>query len=186
MIVEMQHDQLTAQDAQDTIAGWKGMPTFVLGYVRVPPKDSVTPFYAVGLFDIAEGDIVRGQRLATDVSLGSSGKPFGEGLAAIVTERVRQIFSEGFTVEHDASHKDESMATVAALYAAPEEIYVLDHSTSESECGPPNYTFKDPWPKSWDNSWDKRGEHDRVKQLAVAGALCAAEIDRLKARGEGS
>jgi len=41
----------------------------------------------------------------------------------------------------------------------------------------------DAWP--WDHSWDKRGKHDRLRRLAIAGALIAAEIDRLQAEKEG-
>ena len=33
------------------------------------------------------------------------------------------------------------------------------------------------WP--WDKSYNKRHKHNRIRQLEIAGALIAAEIDRL-------
>jgi hypothetical protein len=71
-----------------------------------------------------------------------------------------------------------------------------------SFCGLRDVTYSgtiDPWP--WfdevpetryadDNSWrrvkvwDKREKHDRMRRLEIAGALIAAEIDRLEAGGK--
>ncbi|HCT33652.1 MAG TPA: hypothetical protein DF966_10890, partial [Sulfitobacter sp.] len=39
--------------------------------------------------------------------------------------------------------------------------------------------FEDPWPSEWDDEWDKRDQLDRRRKLVIAGALIAAEIDRL-------
>jgi hypothetical protein len=37
------------------------------------------------------------------------------------------------------------------------------------------------WPESWDEIWgEKMHDHPRIEQLAIAGALIAAEIDRLQ------
>lgn len=95
------------------------------------------------------------------------------GIERIAAERQRQIDTEGWTHEHDDEHDDGSMATVAALYASPKPLWDTD------------------WP--WDPSWDKRPRAkegfllyandtptlDRVRALEKAGALIAAEIDRL-------
>jgi hypothetical protein len=35
----------------------------------------------------------------------------------------------------------------------------------------------DAWP--WSRNWDKRDKHSRTRRLEIAGALIAAEIDRL-------
>ena len=47
--------------------------------------------------------------------------------------------------------------------------------------------FVDPWPRSWVEDWDKRlptrdprdVSDERIRELEKAGALIAAEIDRL-------
>ncbi len=100
------------------------------------------------------------------------------GVEIIREERRRQIWEEKFTPKHDAEHKDESLAWVAAIYAAPGIILVNKELAFEGR------SYYQPWPQSWSRKWDKRGKHDRIKQLAIAGALCAAEIDRLQAEGE--
>lgn len=106
-----------------------------------------------------------------------------DGVAIIMQERQRQVQVEKFSPEHDAEHSDESMAWVAALYAAPGVILSV-HYAENAYTKFQEYRFKEPWPKTWDRLWDKRGKHDRIKQLAIAGALCAAEIDRLRAEAE--
>ena len=58
----------------------------------------------------------------------------------------------------------------AACYAAPAQIFV---EMSE---------YVDAWP--WEPQFDKRGKHSRIRCLTIAGALIAAEIDRLKRAGE--
>ena len=78
----------------------------------------------------------------------------------ITAERQRQITIEGFTDQYDDGHLYGELATAAACYADPGSV------------------FPNSWP--WDPMWDKRKKHNRIEQLAIAGALCAAEIDRLK------
>lgn len=86
-----------------------------------------------------------------------------DGLALIATERKRQIEKEGWTPEHDASdHDDDSLALMAVCYALP----VDDRQTEE---GVPIF-----WPFE-----DGFKPGDRVRELVKAGALIAAEIDRL-------
>lgn len=78
------------------------------------------------------------------------------GAGEIAAERQRQKEVEGWTPEHDDQHTDGSLATVAACYIAP------------------GYAK---WPKSWSQDWWK--PKDRRADLVRAGALIAAEIDRL-------
>ncbi len=95
------------------------------------------------------------------------------GAELIAAERSRQIEAEGWSPEHDAEHCDDDLALAAACYATP-------------------YNFRDPhgrtgvppqlWP--WGRS-DWKPTADRIRELVKAGALIAAEIDRLQAqRGE--
>lgn len=95
------------------------------------------------------------------------------GYELITRERIRQITRERFGEEHDDEHTDHSLAIVAALYAvAGTDAFVVDGHD------------KPYWPESWDRDWDKREEHDRLRQLSIAGALIAAEIDRLQRQAE--
>lgn len=109
------------------------------------------------------------------------------GVERIAAERRRQIESEGWTPEHDDQHNSAELALAAALYATPERLYAkAEYSRGTS--------FVDPWP--WAEHWDKRARtkdgslksysstpiDDRVRQLEKAGALIAAEIDRLLRR----
>ena len=97
------------------------------------------------------------------------------GIERIAAERQRQFEEEGRTDWSDEDHVCEELATAAALYAMPRHIrYDLPIRPS----GVPAM-----WP--WDASWWKPG--DRIRELEKAGALIAAEIDRLiAARREGA
>lgn len=113
------------------------------------------------------------------------------GVDLIANERARQIMQEGWTDAHDDSHTDGSLAVAAACYAWP----------------PPRpLSVKLMWPwgrRSWKpaiplpepaecncrsvGECEHRGEvtpgavrEARIKDLVRAGALIAAEIDRLQ------
>lgn len=111
------------------------------------------------------------------------------GIERIAAERQRQIEVEGWTPEHDDEHDDGDLAMAAVCYAAPESIYrhgerqvQINSSRGIGDCY--QYDFKtvtdyhDPWP--WDEEDDKRGKHDEMRRLVIAGALIVAEIDRLE------
>lgn len=86
------------------------------------------------------------------------------GLELIAEERKRQIEVEGWTDEHDDTHHRGEMARAAACYALPgfwRSDAVIDML----------------WP--WSRNWWKPSRIDRIGELAKAGALIAAEIDRL-------
>ena len=67
---------------------------------------------------------------------------------------------------------------VATCYAAPERIFVVREN-------PKGLFFIDPWPAKWSAAWDKRSKHNRLRRLTIAGALIAAEIDRLGRKEHG-
>jgi hypothetical protein len=89
------------------------------------------------------------------------------GAALIAAERERQIEDEGWTPEHDAEHWDDDLARAAVCYAMPFSERPL--------LGPPRL-----WP--WESQAWKPTLNDRIRELTKAGALIAAEIDRLQAR----
>jgi len=98
------------------------------------------------------------------------------GIELIRSERERQILDEGYDKYHDDCHTREEIAWAAACYAAPEEIWRRDTASRD-------FLLKDPWPFDW---YDKRPvdptPEQRIRSLVKAGALCAAEIDRLLRR----
>jgi hypothetical protein len=102
-----------------------------------------------------------------------------KGVELIAAERERQVSVEGWTPEHDAEHTDGQMAMAAACYATPKQLYekIVKPGTDQE----PYVLFSDPWP--WDEEWDKRmrATHNRIRRLQIAGALIAAEIDRITA-----
>ena len=104
------------------------------------------------------------------------------GALAIVAERQRQMTAEGWTPEHDAEHVNGEMAMAAACYAAPELIFVPRMPASGILSERSGENFISAWP--WDAQYDKRGKQTRRRALEKAGALCAAELDRLDAAEE--
>lgn len=83
-----------------------------------------------------------------------------------------------WSTDHDDGHTDGELAWAAICWAAPTEVYRVRGA------GDPAYSFVDPWP--WDRRFDKRPygrratREERIDLLAKAGALLAAEIDRLQ------
>lgn len=88
-----------------------------------------------------------------------------DGLSVITGERERQIGEEHRSPADDRRHAKAELARAAACYAMP---------TGYREGSPPQH-----WP--WHESWWKPSPDDRIRDLAKAGALVAAEIDRLLA-----
>ena len=91
-----------------------------------------------------------------------------KGARLIAAERVRQVTAEGWTPEHDAAHAEDVLAAAAACYAIPPRLRKF----------PGDLVALWPWaPAYWKPTPD-----DRVRELVKAGALIAAEIDRLLAQ----
>ena len=85
------------------------------------------------------------------------------GLELIAAERQRQIDVEGWTPEHDAEHSNGELIQAAACYAL----------SADGFRGVPTL-----WPFA--RQWWKPS--NPIRDLAKAGALIAAEIDRLQRR----
>jgi hypothetical protein len=109
------------------------------------------------------------------------------GIELIADERNRQVSVEGWTPEHDNEHDGNQLAMAAACYASPVPINAqieVPCGCREALCAHSAFgkrMWVDAWP--WAKEWDKRKKHGRLKQLAIAGALIAAEIDRLQRGG---
>ena len=88
------------------------------------------------------------------------------GIALIRAERLRQIAVEGYTPEHDAEHADSELAEAAAAYV----LSAVGWPSSAADIWPFGDGFKPGAP---------------LDSLVKAGALIAAEIDRIVAQEAG-
>lgn len=86
------------------------------------------------------------------------------GAERILRERQRQIEEEGYTQYKDDQHRDEQLLRAAACYIQASNPVFVRH------------TWPDPW--QWNPS------ADQIRNLERAGALIAAEIDRIQRRRE--
>lgn len=91
------------------------------------------------------------------------------GIQIIADERQRQVVEEGWTSEHDDQHTNRELVRAAVCYAeADQQGVVNEYGDTLVESG---Y-----WPFAWDQFKPSPG--DPIRDLAKAGALIAAEIDR--------
>jgi len=112
------------------------------------------------------------------------------GAERIARERRRQLEKLGYTAKYDNSHRGGELAIAAACYAAAAgglRIYTENRRAN-------TVAFSDPWPWPRDVMSDARPHSgnvvsvprrisERIRLLEKAGALIAAEIDRLLRRG---
>ena len=104
-----------------------------------------------------------------------------EGIRLIAAERQRQVESEGWSTDHDVrAHCPGDLSDAAACYAAfrdgeRSDLYRAVQHPFDCVLG---VDYGAVWPGHWHPSWDKRGKHNRLRRLVIAGALIAAEIDR--------
>ena len=91
------------------------------------------------------------------------------GIGLIAAERNRQISGEGWTVEHDDEHDAGELASAGAAYALNAACVLYPYNGTPLE-KPPEFWM-------WDYKWWK--PKDPFRDLARAGALIAAEIDRM-------
>lgn len=92
------------------------------------------------------------------------------GAELIASERARHLSQEGWSAEHDAQYVEDELIRASSAYLTPQEHRPTDGTPPAS------------WP--WDPQWFKPGSLDnagRIRELQKAGALIAAEIDRLLA-----
>ena len=85
------------------------------------------------------------------------------GVEIIATERKRQIENEGFSAQRDSQYVNNELPDEAICY-------LVDPDLRDAQAFP--------WP--WDKAWWKPSPENRIRELAKAGALIAAEIDRLQ------
>lgn len=110
---------------------------------------------------------------------------FKTGVELIAAERKRQIEVEGWTEKHDKENNRDELAIAAACYALPRHLrdldireLILDKTTKQLTVVAKGLCRIYNWP--WDEKWWKPTPDNRIKELTKAGALIAAEIDRLQ------
>lgn len=91
------------------------------------------------------------------------------GVELIAAERKRQIEKEGWDASHDDKHTDQQIAYAAVCYALP----VVSRPRHVLRFWPWDWKFWKPWEGG-------RQPEGRIRELVKAGALIAAEIDRLQ------
>jgi hypothetical protein len=97
------------------------------------------------------------------------------GIDLIAAERGRQVTAEGWTPAHDDAHGRGELARAAAVYAQCPEYRQRARRFGSDIYYAAGWPFE---PEAWSPSPD-----DRVRELVKAGALVAAEIDRLQRAG---
>lgn len=136
--------------------GWQRIDPANTALLRLADQlDVLTRSFPTTGFYVATGEIVDKMRKL-------AGRR--DGCSLIAAERARQVYAEGWTPEHDDEHEGDDLALAAACYAMPPDRYLRSHQPPLS------------WP--WEEAYWKPG--DRIRELVKAGALCAAEIDRLQ------
>jgi hypothetical protein len=85
------------------------------------------------------------------------------GVQLIDAERMRQIEREGYTPDHDDRYISSALALAGACYA----LHAAGRLDAQAH-----------WP--FDEEWWKPSAGDPIRDLTKAGALIAAEIDRLQ------
>ncbi len=96
------------------------------------------------------------------------------GVQLIEKERARQVNEEGYAPSDDDRWINGELANAASCYAATPG----NKTVSVNKFWGISYDRAHRWPFSM-NVW-KPTPNDRIKELTKAGALIAAEIDRLK------
>jgi hypothetical protein len=102
-------------------------------------------------------------------------KPAQSGVTLIQQERQRQIEVKGYDAARDDKYMGQELALAAAAFALPKD------AAGQCIIGPEGWEPLDAveyiWPSDWDwVHFNTRGA--RITELAKAGALIAAEIDR--------
>ncbi len=92
------------------------------------------------------------------------------GVELIKDERLRQVREEGWTPKHDDSHDMGELLHAAQSYVMAADAQT--HKVALPICFIPKFW---PWARKW---W--KPSPDQIRNLVKAGALIAAEIDRLQ------
>lgn len=108
------------------------------------------------------------------------------GVELIAAERQRQIEVEKFDIVNDEGYDILQLSAAAGCYIANACNKFFYQNTHTEEVDTSRFQvleegeknkWVDGWP--WSKEWDKREKHDIHRSLEIAGALIAAELDRI-------
>lgn len=106
------------------------------------------------------------------------------GIQLIEQERERQELEEGWTAEHDDQHTDQELARAAACYANPFNRLISRFGVRLRISRDIWWPFADGWWKpettGQEDTTTEEYRQKRIRELQKAGALIAAELDRLQ------
>lgn len=94
------------------------------------------------------------------------------GIESIAAERKRQVEAEGWTPEHDDEHDAGEIAGAGAAYALNAACLLSPYHGTPLDEPPESWV----WERTW---WKPNMGDDPRRDLVKAGALIAAEIDRI-------
>lgn len=152
---------------EDTI---RMLEAFLTAFGRSERKGVATQIYNA-MFTVGYRLIPKEEDLPTKSGLVPP-KPTGAQLISI--ERERQMSEEGWDAQHDAKQLKAELAQAAICYAADTAAqYETPNWRDELRSLAIHF-----WP--WDKQWWKPTPNNPIRQLTKAGALIAAEIDRLQ------
>lgn len=106
----------------------------------------------------------------------SKGSEMKTGAKLIAEERTRQVEKENWSAMHDDDHDRGCLAMAGECYVKHyrQRNHMFDLSPMNYQSEP----VPDEWPADWsDESWKPKSP---IRDLVRAGALIAAEIDRLQ------
>ncbi len=105
------------------------------------------------------------------------------GIQLITIERKEMIEKHRFTQEHDSQHTGGELAYAATMCASPEVVYLKEEYAGSTVFEVLDF-LKWQLPVEYNGNVLKNNfdctKKQRIHQLKVAGALCAAEIDRIQ------
>lgn len=119
----------------------------------------------------------------------SENQPVHPGVSLIAAERQRQVTQEGWSADHDSRHEHGELAEAGAAYALTGKLTdetlietVREIQVNSDRGLDDHYDYRMvrnkfpvfPWAEEW---W--KPSDDPIRNLVKAGALIAAEIDRL-------
>lgn len=105
-------------------------------------------------------------------------KPPFTGVELITKERERQITQEGWTADHDDEWTSGALGVAGASYAL--DVAARIALANEREYWSDEYSRMSKMCFPFDQEWFKPTPKDDIRELTKAGALIAAEIDRLQ------
>ena len=101
----------------------------------------------------------------------------GSAIELVQQERRRQIEAEGWSLEHDDTHRSAELTRAAMSYADSARRQLLGASLEHGLALP----WAAYWP--WDEEWWKPSS-DPIRNLVKSAALIVAEIERLQRKAK--